>query len=350
MPDPLIALLVAGAVVLLSLGLFLPKSGLVPRWRRAQRNNERVLYEDALKHIQRGETHGDPANLHSLAGALNISVNQAADILDKIQALNLVRIEGNAFRLTPEGREYALRIIRAHRLWEQYLAEETGFTEAEWHDQAEQYEHLLTANEAQALASQLGNPLYDPHGDPIPTIAGEFKPHQGKPLTSMEVDAPLRIVHIEDEPDAIYAQLVAEGLHAGMEGRILEKSPQRVRFFAGGDVHLLAPIVAGNISVLPVSQEPVERREEGQPLHELKAGQQGTVLSLSPRIRGAERRRLMDLGILPGVAIEAAFTSPSGDPTAYLVRETLIALRKEQARSILIASDSASHFEDDGKD
>ena len=350
MPDPLIAILVAGAIILVGLGLVLPKSGLLPRWRRAQRNNERVLSEDALKHIQHSETHGYPANLHSLAGALNISVNQAAGILDKIQALNLVGIEGNEFRLTPEGREYALRIIRAHRLWERYLAEETGFTEAEWHDQAEEYEHRLTDSEAQALASQLGNPLYDPHGDPIPTNAGEFKPHQGKPLPSMEIDAPLRIVHIEDEPEVIYAQLVAEGLHPGMEARILEKSPQRVRFFAGGDVHLLAPIVAGNISVLPVSQEPVESRQVGQPLSELKAGQQGSVLSLSPRIRGAERRRLMDLGILPGVVIEAAFTSPSGDPTAYRVRETLIALRKEQARSILISQERSSHSEVDVKD
>ena len=117
MPNPLIALLVAGAIILVNLGLFLPKSGLVPRWQRAQRNSERILSEDALKHIQRGETHGYPVNLHSLAGALNISANQAANILNKIQALNLVRIEGNAFRLTPEGREYALRIIRAHRLW-----------------------------------------------------------------------------------------------------------------------------------------------------------------------------------------------------------------------------------------
>src|SRR4030067_419880 len=107
MPDPLIALLVAGAIILLNLGLFLQKSGLLPRWRRAQRNNERVLSEDAMKHIQRSETHGYPANLHSLAGALNISVNQAADILDKIQALHLVGIDGNAFRLTPAGREHA---------------------------------------------------------------------------------------------------------------------------------------------------------------------------------------------------------------------------------------------------
>ena len=52
---------------------------------------------------------------------------------------------------------------------------------------------------------------------------------------------------------------------------------------------------------------------------------------LSPQCRGPERRRLMDLGILPGTVIQAELVSPSGDPTAYRIRDALIALRKEQA-------------------
>ncbi|RME45954.1 MAG: ferrous iron transport protein A [Caldilineae bacterium] len=52
--------------------------------------------------------------------------------------------------------------------------------------------------------------------------------------------------------------------------------------------------------------------------------------------RGAERRRLMDLGILPGTLIRAEMVSPSGDPTAYRIRGALIALRKEQADRIYI--------------
>jgi Fe2+ transport system protein FeoA len=44
----------------------------------------------------------------------------------------------------------------------------------------------------------------------------------------------------------------------------------------------------------------------------------------------------MDLGILPGTRIEAEMTSPSGDPTAYRIRDALIALRREQADLIRI--------------
>ena len=65
-------------------------------------------------------------------------------------------------------------------------------------------------------------------------------------------------------------------------------------------------------------------------------GQQGQVVALSPRIRGVERRRMMDLGILPGVVIGAELVSPSGDPTAYRIRGAMIALRREQAQLINI--------------
>ncbi len=74
----------------------------------------------------------------------------------------------------------------------------------------------------------------------------------------------------------------------------------------------------------------------GERLWELRTGETAEVAALSRAARNVERRRLMDLGILPGVAIEAAFTSPGGDPTAYRVRDTLIALRKEQANYISI--------------
>ncbi|MCB0153338.1 MAG: ferrous iron transport protein A [Anaerolineae bacterium] len=52
--------------------------------------------------------------------------------------------------------------------------------------------------------------------------------------------------------------------------------------------------------------------------------------------RGAERRRFMDLGILPGTVITAEMISPSGDPTAYRVRGAVIGLRREQANLIQI--------------
>jgi DtxR family Mn-dependent transcriptional regulator len=352
-PDPLLSLLIA--VLLIGLGLitFLPGRGLLSRWRRARSYDERARLEDALKHFYASEprtpvAYPMGASLQSLAGALEISLNQAVSVANHLEAHELVRVEGVGIRLTPAGREYALRVIRAHRLWEQYLAEETGFTEAEWHGQAEEREHQLTPEKTAELARQLGYPLYDPHGDPIPDRSGDFKPRTGEPLTAMTLDRPLRIAHIEDEPEAVFAQLAAEGLSPGMVIRLVELSPQRIRFLEGETEHVLAPVVAANISVIPL--EPAEEKgavpeaesaeQMGVPLSGLRVGETGQILSISPRLRGAERRRMLDLGILPGTPIEASLISPNGDPTAYRVRETLIALRREQARLILIKPES----------
>jgi DtxR family Mn-dependent transcriptional regulator len=60
------------------------------------------------------------------------------------------------------------------------------------------------------------------------------------------------------------------------------------------------------------------------------------VLGLTAACRGAERRRLLDLGFVSGSVVEANLVSPAGDPTAYLVRGALVALRREQARFIRI--------------
>jgi DtxR family Mn-dependent transcriptional regulator len=119
--------------------------------------------------------------------------------------------------------------------------------------------------------------------------------------------------------------------------RILERTAERIRFWANGDEHILAPLLANNISVTPV-QQATPIAQPGLPLTQLKLGETGQVLSITPSIRGAERRRLMDLGLLPGTEITAELQSPSGDPTAYIVRGALIALRADQAQNIKVAT------------
>lgn len=337
MPNPLLALTIAALVTTIGLLLFWPDLGVFWRWQRARRMTARVLREDALKHIHNYELQGRRPTVHSIAGALNVTTNQTADLVAQMQEHGLLQMAQDELHLTPRGRDYALHIIRAHRLWERYLADETGFTEADWHDQAEYLEHQLSRPEVDALAAQLGNPTHDPHGDPIPTASGDLVSHGGRPLPTLPLDQPARIVHLEDEPDAIYAQLVAEGLYPGQEVRLLEVSPQRVRFWAGGDVHVLAPIVSANISAVPLPGRPEADVQPHARLTDLTPGQTGRVLNISPACRGSERRRLMDLGILPGTLIEAALTSPGGDPTAYRIRGTLIALRREQASLINLA-------------
>ncbi len=335
MLSPLVALLVAAVAIGLLHFLFWPETGLFPRLQRARRMTERVLIEDALKNIHSAEMRGDLSSVESIADELQITEKDTVGLIEKMIAGDLILQDDDAIRLTESGKQSALHILRAHRLWERYLADATGFSEDEWHSRAEEREHFLTSSDADLLSAQLGHPTLDPHGDPIPSADGELISIGGIPLSQAETDTPLRIIHIEDEPPTIYAQLVAEGLHPGMILRVTESSPQRVRFWANGDEHVLAPILAANITILPLAKDD-EAPIRGKRLTTLKPGEKGEVVGISPACRGLERRRMLDLGIIPGTAIEAAYNSPSGDPMAYLVRDTLIALREDQARMIYI--------------
>lgn len=336
MPNPLIALLIAALLTAIGLWFFWPERGLFWRWQRANEMTDRVVSEDALKHIHQCEIHNRPPTLQSLAGALNVNPNEVAEILHRLEQQDYLQIDGDQYRLTSVGRDYALRVIRAHRLLERYLADATGFEEEEWHDRAERLEHRLSPEELDRLSASLGNPTHDPHGDPIPTAQGEMIYRERTPLSNLEKGKPAQIVHLEDEPEAVYAQIVAEGLHVGQIVRMIEASPKRIRFWAGGDEHLLAPIVASNIAVIPIPEEQPVEEMIGDPLNSLKIGEVAQVLSISPRTRGVERRRLMDLGVLPGTDIEVEMFSPSGNPTAYRIRGAVIALRDTQAEHIRI--------------
>jgi len=331
-------LLVISIALMATALLLWPRHGILGRWRTARQLDARARREDALKHILKCEVNGGGATIESLAGNLQLGTNQTATQLEDLEDHGMVTFEGGRLRLKPAGRDLALHVIRAHRLWESYLSEETGVAEAEWHARAERKEHLLSPQDADALAARLGHPTTDPHGDAIPR-PGELVPGElGLSLNAAALNQPLRVTHVEDEPAAVYAQLTALGIRPGMRGLLVERLPHRLRFWADGQEHVLAPLVANNISVEPLQDCLAEDLLDEEFLSGLDEGHRGKVLGLSPACRGPERRRLLDLGFVPGTEVLAEMKSPGGDPTAYRVRGTLIALRKEQAGLIRISS------------
>jgi len=335
--------LAVAAAVCIILAVFLrPQSGLLWRWLRGRRATERVRIEDALKHLYDCEYARVSATLDSLAGALEIGRDAAARLTARLETLGLLVSEHRQLKLTPEGCSYALRVIRIHRLLESYLAERTGINESEWHTRADQLEHRVTAAEAERLAAQLGNPSYDPHGDPIPTAEGVMPARRGMPLSELETGTIARILHVEDEPDEVYAQLVAARLSPGVMLRVLESKPERMRIEAELQEHVLAPVVAANLTVEPIS-DVAERILPDSRLSSLGLGQQATVVDISPACRGAERRRLLDLGVVPGTVIRAELVSTSGDPVAYRIRGAMIALRNAQADLIHVKMHATTH-------
>ena len=341
---PLTALLIASFAIGVITVFFYPEKGMLSRWIRLRKNNERILIEDALKHVYNYAYNNIDCTLHSLAGNLSISGERTAKLTEKLISLGLIKIHTGNIDLTDRGRSYALRIIRVHRLWERYLADETGVSEKHWHTEAEIKEHDLSPDDTEKLAAQLGHPVTDPHGDPIPSSSGEITSQPGIPLNSLEKGTYARIVHLEDEPEAIYAQLVAEGLHTGMQVRIIEQTEKRIILEADGNESVLAPLFAGQIQVTPI-QKHKDIQHNFLPLSALNVGEEACVVALSRKIRGQQRRRLMDLGLVPGTSVSAVIKSTGDDPTAYHIRGALIALRKTQTDGIFIQRTDGNEHE-----
>ena len=71
-------------------------------------------------------------------------------------------------------------------------------------------------------------------------------------------------------------------------------------------------------------------------MSELRPGEEAEVVALDPELQGLTRRRLLDLGLTRGARVQAVLTNSFGDPVAYRVRGTMIALRREQTRHIWV--------------
>ncbi|HPU35765.1 MAG TPA: FeoA family protein [Bacillota bacterium] len=79
-------------------------------------------------------------------------------------------------------------------------------------------------------------------------------------------------------------------------------------------------------------------------LAQLPVGHTGRIDTLLAG--GMTRCRLLDLGLVPGAEIKTIRRSPVGDPTAYLIRGMVIALREEVARQVLVRTSIYSSKED----
>jgi DtxR family Mn-dependent transcriptional regulator len=291
-------LLVASVGGLVLALLLWPDRGLIPRWRQRRAELRQVQKQDALKQARLYELEGQPTTRRALAGRLGIRPPQLASLLSELEAAGSLTLAGEEIHLTRQGREEGARIIRAHRLWERHLADDTGFAETEWHELAERQEHRLSPAETEALARRLGQPASDPHGDPIPTADGEIVLHEGRPLAGLPLGTMARITHVEDEPTEVYDQIVAAGLVPGAVVTLVGIGPDGLFLVANGEDHRLPSQAAGNIAVVPLPAEAVPRTLPDAPLTALGArrGVWGTGAALSRRRTPPAAR----LGLLPG--------------------------------------------------
>ena len=333
MPETILLIIFIVLIVFL-FRFYFRDTGIYTGIRKSKENRERILLEDALKYIFDCEYKDIVCHIDDIAENLNIGEENAKDLLNKLKKMNLITEENNEILLTSQGKKYAIKIIRIHRIWERYLADETGTDEVEWHKKADKIEHFITPDKANAIASKIGNPVFDPHGDPIPNENGEIPVYKGGPLSDYVEGDNLIITHIEDEPDIIYKQLVEMGIFPGMEIFLLENDRDKIKIIIEGNERILINMIAKSITVVPLKKE--IKKEKSERLSEVKVGETAIVTGISQSSRGLERRRFMDLGIVPGTEITPLLVSPGGDPVAYNILDTKIALRKKQAEKILV--------------
>lgn len=305
------------------------------RWRTLRRSKRaRHQVEDALKHLFEERYRDRHASLSSLGGALRLPGPEVLALVGRMQRQGLVRAEGQGFSLTPEGERLALQIVRAHRLLERYFADEARLPLGQVHAVAERKEHSLSTADVDRLSAALGHPTRDPHGDPIPTREGAVAPASGTPATSWPAEMTGRIVHLEDEPEISFAQILAEGLRVGQVVRIVESTPARLVMTDGEREFRLAPAVAANVFLGPAPAG--AWRAHVMRLSDLTDSTPAEVIGLDEACQGFSRRRLMDLGFTEGARIRPFLKTFAGDPRAYEVRGTLIALRNDQAAQVLV--------------
>lgn len=169
------------------------------------------VVEDYLKVIYaHTEWQPEPITSGALAARLGLAASSVTEMVKKLVLQGLVVHEPyGEVELTREGTVLALRIIRRHRLIETWLVENIGYTWDEVHDEAEVLEHAMSDRLLDAIDAQLGHPVRDPHGDPIPAADGSVDRPDARLLADTDGG---RVVRISDRDPLLLRHLEAEGI------------------------------------------------------------------------------------------------------------------------------------------
>lgn len=209
--------------------------------------------EDHIKAVHSLNQTGENASTTDIAERLGIKASSVTVMLKKLAEKGLMDHEPyRGVMLTSQGITVALKLVRKHRLWETFLVERLGFGWDEVHDVAEQMEHVSSDKLTNSLDDYLGNPAFDPHGDPIPDRNGKITKRDIRPLTEHAVGDRIRIAAVKDPIDSLLHLLDQKGIGIGMVftiGSRLEFDGSLELHSKKGPVQMLSAQVAGQLMV-----------------------------------------------------------------------------------------------------
>lgn len=181
--------------------------------------------EDYLKAIYRLSKDGTKkVSTNEIAHSLEVKSSSVTDMLNKLLAKKLINYEKyKGVNLSAEGRKVALNIIRKHRLWESFLVNKLKFNWGEVHKIAEQLEHIQSKLLINKLDDFLGNPHFDPHGDPIPDRNGKIIKRSLNKLSDLKPGNEAELVGVNNDTESLLEYLDKIGLNINSRFKIIDQ-------------------------------------------------------------------------------------------------------------------------------
>jgi DtxR family Mn-dependent transcriptional regulator len=214
--------------------------------------------ENYLKAIQKlSETDITKISTNDIANMMNIAPPSVSDMLKKLASKKLISYEKYyGVKLTKSGETIALSLVRKHRLWEVFLTQKLNFAWDEVHDIAEQLEHIKSDDLINRLEKYLGNPKYDPHGDPIPDAKGQIQTRKQIQLNELKKNEKAVIVGVKDTGAVFLQFLDSIKLSLGTKVQlknIVEFDRSIVIKLGDNRELMLSHLVSENIFVSPIA-------------------------------------------------------------------------------------------------
>ncbi len=182
--------------------------------------------EDYLKVIYHLSLDGQPASTSAIAQVLDLAPPSVSGMIRRLSEQGLLaHVPYRGVVLTEEGRVAALRMVRRHRIIEAYLVDRLGYAWDTVHQEAERLEHAVSDELIERMAAALGNPEFDPHGDPIPDVHGRVREEPSAPLSEAPAGEWLEVRRVDtSHPDRL--RFLAEaGLTPGALVRVASRQP-----------------------------------------------------------------------------------------------------------------------------
>ncbi len=216
------------------------------------------VVEDYLKAIWMLQQQESPVATSRIAERLGLTSAAVTAMVKRLAEQGVLRHEPYyGVRLTAAGELAALRIIRRHRVLELFLVEKLGYEWDRVHDEAERLEHAVSDELIERLARLMGEPERDPHGNAIPTAAGEMDTRRHPALGDLEPGDTRRVLEVEVEEPEQLRYLGSMDLYPGSEVEVVRKQPFEgpISLQVNGTPQVISHSLAQRIRVLEEGDE-----------------------------------------------------------------------------------------------